>query len=98
MIAGLYGPLLRQRCSDNEGGYAVAVTQWLPDSSFYPSPTMAMQAPPETLAYVAMLNPRGGSDAILTLDTRADTSTYGDVVGRVDMTATGDELHHFGWN
>lgn len=29
----------------------------LPDQSFYPSPTMAMQAPVETLAYVAMLNP-----------------------------------------
>jgi methanethiol oxidase len=76
----------------------VAVTQWLPDRSFYPSPTMAMQAPPETLAYVAMLNPRGGPDALLTLDTRAGTSTYGDVIGRVDMTGVGDELHHFGWN
>ena len=29
----------------------------LPDQSFYPSPTMAMQAPAETLAYVALLNP-----------------------------------------
>ena len=29
----------------------------LPDQSFYPSPTMAMQAPVETLAYVALLNP-----------------------------------------
>ena len=73
-------------------------TQWLPDRSFYPSPAMAMQAPPETLAYVAMLNPRGGHDAILTLDTQQDASTCGDVIGRVDMTATGDELHHFGWN
>ena len=27
----------------------------LPDQSFYPSPTMAMQAPAETLAYVALL-------------------------------------------
>jgi selenium-binding protein 1 len=59
---------------------------------------MAMQAPPETLAYVAMLNPRGGPDALLTLDTRAETASYGSVVSRVDMTAVGDELHHFGWN
>ena len=29
----------------------------LPDETFYPSPTMAMQAPVETLAYVALLNP-----------------------------------------
>jgi selenium-binding protein 1 len=76
----------------------MAPTQWLPDRSFYPSPTMAMQAPPETLAYVAMLNPGGGPDAIMTLDTRPDAATYGDVIGRVNTTATGDELHHFGWN
>ena len=30
---------------------------WRPDPSFYPSPKMAMQAPPEKLAYVALLNP-----------------------------------------
>ena len=27
-----------------------------PDPTFYPSPDMAMQAPPERLAYVALLN------------------------------------------
>ncbi len=27
-----------------------------PDPTFYPSPSMAMQAPPERLAYVALLN------------------------------------------
>jgi len=27
-----------------------------PDPTFYPSPGMAMQAPPERLAYVALLN------------------------------------------
>ncbi|MDQ5819719.1 MAG: selenium-binding family protein, partial [Actinomycetota bacterium] len=30
---------------------------WRPDPSFYPSPRMAMQAPREKLAYVAVLNP-----------------------------------------
>jgi selenium-binding protein 1 len=59
---------------------------------------MAMQAPPETLAYVAMLNPNGGADALLTLDARQGDAAAGEVVGRVDMLATGDELHHFGWN
>jgi len=29
---------------------------WRPDPTFYPSPKMAMQAPPETVAFVAMLN------------------------------------------
>ena len=40
------------------------MARMIPDQSFYPSPGLAMSAPPETLAYVAMLNPRGGSDAI----------------------------------
>ena len=73
------------------------MTQWRPDPSFYPSPAMAMQAPAESLAYVAMLNP-GGRDAILTVDTRRDSSTHAQVMSRVDMPAAGDELHHFGWN
>ena len=31
--------------------------QLLPDETFYPSATMAMTAPPETIAYVTLLNP-----------------------------------------
>jgi hypothetical protein len=30
---------------------------WTPDPTFYPSPRMAMKAPPETLAYVASFDP-----------------------------------------
>ena len=33
-----------------------------PDPTFYPSPRMAMQAPPETLAWVAVINPRWEHD------------------------------------
>ena len=29
-----------------------------PDPTFYPSPTLATQAPPERLAYVSLINPR----------------------------------------
>jgi methanethiol oxidase len=29
----------------------------LPDPTFYPSPRAAREAPPETLAYVALINP-----------------------------------------
>ena len=29
-----------------------------PDPTFYPSPKMAMQSPPERLAYVALINPK----------------------------------------
>ena len=32
----------------------------LPDQSFYPSPTMAMKAPAETIAYVALFKALGG--------------------------------------
>jgi selenium-binding protein 1 len=71
----------------------------LPDQSFYPSPTMAMQAPPETLAYVALLNPDPtASDALAVLDVDPASPGYGAQVARVDMPGVGDELHHFGWN
>jgi methanethiol oxidase len=79
---------------------------WRPDPSFYPSPRMAMQAPREKLAYVAILNPEaalngngdGRPDALAVFDVDQDSETYGQVVGRVDMPNVGDELHHFGWN
>src|SRR6185436_17119425 len=71
---------------------------WKPDPTFYPSPRMAMQAPPEGLAYVAAFNPNndGRPDAMTVVDVAPNSSTYGQVVGRVDMPKTGDELHHFG--
>lgn len=72
---------------------------WRPDQSFYPSAGMAMSAPPERLAYVAMLNPlSGGRDALGVVDVDPASSDYGQIVGRVDMPESGDELHHFGWN
>ncbi len=71
-----------------------------PDPTFYPSPKMAMQAPQEKLAYVALINPtkNGRSDAIGVVDTDPDSSGYGRLVEQVDMPQAGDELHHFGWN
>jgi selenium-binding protein 1 len=76
-------------------------TIWKPDQTFYPSPKMAMSAPREKLAYVVVLNPKsnGGSrpDALAVMDVDPDSSTYLDVVGRVDF-GVGDEVHHFGWN
>lgn len=73
---------------------------WRPDSTFYPSPKMAMQAPPEKLAFVALLNPKndGKPDALAVVDVERGSSSYGQAVGRVDMPHAGDELHHFGWN
>jgi hypothetical protein len=76
-------------------------TIWNPDQTFYPSPKMAMSAPREKLAYVVVLNPKsnGGSrpDALAVMDVDPDSSTYLDVVGRVEF-GVGDEVHHFGWN
>jgi selenium-binding protein 1 len=73
---------------------------WTPDPSFYPSARMAMEAPPERLAYVAMLNADGAArpDALGVVDVDPGSSSYGRILGRVDMPNAGDELHHFGWN
>ena len=72
----------------------------LPDQTFYPSAKMAMEATPEKLAYVALLNPttNNGTDAMAVVDLDPSSKTYGSVVSRVDMPEAGDELHHFGWN
>jgi methanethiol oxidase len=73
--------------------------RWQPDPTFYPSPKMAMEAPAEKLAYVAMLNPTAkGTDAMGVIDVDPESRAYGEMVGRLDMPHAGDELHHFGWN
>jgi selenium-binding protein 1 len=70
-----------------------------PDPTFYPSPRLAMEAPDESLAYVALLRPdKSKPDAIAVVDTRPDSKRYGKVVHRIELTVPGDELHHFGWN
>ena len=73
--------------------------KWLPDQSFYPSPAMATQAPAETLAYVALLNPDpAGNDELAVLEVNSASPGHGTEIARVDMPGAGDELHHFGWN
>jgi methanethiol oxidase len=74
--------------------------RWTPDPTFYPSPALATEAPPEELAYVALLAPEGNGkrDGIGVVDTNAASPTYGQMVGRVDFPNAGNELHHFGWN
>ena len=73
---------------------------WRPDPTFYPSPRSAGAAPPEKLAYVALLNPKfaGRPDAVGVVDVDPSSTSYGKVVGSVEMPNAGDELHHFGWN
>ena len=73
--------------------------RWKPDPTFYPSARMAMQAPEEKLGYVAILNVGGRkADALGVVDLNSESSTYAQLVGRVEMPNAGDELHHFGWN
>jgi selenium-binding protein 1 len=73
---------------------------WKPDPTFYPSPRSAMQAPAEKLAYVVRVNPTGDErpDAITVVDVDPTSGSYGTIVGEVEMTHAGDELHHTGWN
>jgi selenium-binding protein 1 len=61
---------------------------------------MAMDAPREKLAFVALLNPKlkGRHDALAVVDVDPQSKTYSQVVGQVEMPNAGDELHHFGWN
>jgi selenium-binding protein 1 len=70
-----------------------------PDPTFYPTAKMAMEAPPETLAYAITLDARGERpDGLAVLDVDPSSKTYGTEVNRLQMPFAGDELHHFGWN
>lgn len=72
--------------------------QFRPDPTFYPSPKMAMQGPPEKLAYVVALGAKGSPDEMTVVDVDSASPTRGQIVGRLPMPNVGDELHHFGWN
>ena len=58
----------------------------MPDQTFYPSPRMAMQAPPEPLGYVALLNI--GAELLRIWPARRAGG----------FPCDDNELHHFGWN
>src|SRR5438876_10724714 len=68
------------------------------DPTFYASPRLAMQAPPETVAYVIIVNPEKGPDGLAVVDADRNSKTYGTQVSSLTTTHAGDELHHFGWN
>ncbi|MCK6589152.1 MAG: selenium-binding family protein [Polyangiaceae bacterium] len=77
-----------------------------PDPTFYPSPRLAMEAPPERLAYVATLDAAAAlgkpgdhvHDALAVVDLESTSPTYGRIVSLAEVPSLGDELHHFGWN
>lgn len=76
------------------------MTKWKPDPSFYPSPRMAMQAPPEKKGYVATLNygRNNRPDELHVVDLDPASKNYSQSIGKLVMPVAGDELHHFGWN
>ena len=60
------------------------MAHWTPDPTFYPSPRLRpMQAPPETLAYVAAFDPAQARppDAIAVVDVDPDSASYAQIVG-----------------
>src|SRR4029077_2212833 len=69
------------------------------DPTFYRSPSAAIAAPPEGLAYVAAFDPAAAKrDAMAVVDCDASSPAYGQVVGWTELPTAGNELHHFGWN
>ena len=76
------------------------MANWKPDKSFYPSPKEAVAAPPEKLAYVALLNStgQGESDGIGVVDLDPESGSYGQLVHKTEFPNADNELHHFGWN
>ena len=75
------------------------MTRWMPDPTFYPTALDAMRAPPEALAYVALLGTDGVTpDALGVVDTDSASRSYGELVEQVEFPDIGNELHHLGWN
>jgi selenium-binding protein 1 len=71
------------------------------DDRIFASPADAQKSPPEKLAYVVATY--GGTDVkkpdyLATIDLDPQSKTYSQVIHRVKMPNTGDEVHHFGWN
>ncbi|MCH2180055.1 MAG: selenium-binding family protein [Mariniblastus sp.] len=61
----------------------------------------AMQASPETIAYIPTIYAGTGvqkPDYLATIDVDPKSPAYGTVIHRLPMPNIGDELHHFGWN
>src|ERR1700748_1724948 len=70
-----------------------------PDPTFYASPKLAMEAPPETLAYTLLLRPDFSKpDALAVVDEKAGSHTVSKVVDPRPLPYTVYEFHHFSWN
>lgn len=71
----------------------------MPDPTIYRTPSDAVAAPPEKLAYVVGFDRSAQHpDALIVIDVDPESATYGKVRSRGELPGRGDELHHFGWN
>lgn len=69
------------------------------DPTFHATPRLAMEAPPETLAYLLLLSPGGAKpDALAVVDVDPASKRFSEIVSVLEMPNRGDEFHHFGWN
>jgi selenium-binding protein 1 len=57
-----------------------------------------MQAPDESLAYVATCRVSGQPDALWVVDLAPYSPRYGQRIDAVELPYAGDEIHHLGWN
>ena len=67
----------------------------------YASPEEAIKAPREKLLYSIAIYTGTGiqkPDYLATVDADPESSTYSQVIDRLEMPGIGDELHHMGWN
>ena len=67
----------------------------------YASPAEAILAPREQVVYTICIYTGTGiekPDYLATIDADESSSTYGQVISRLEMPVIGDELHHMGWN
>ncbi len=61
----------------------------------------AIKSPRETVAYLPSIYAGTNVDKpdyLATIDLDPASSTYGQIIHRLEMPNIGDELHHFGWN
>lgn len=70
-----------------------------PDPTFHASPRLAMEAPPEKLAFTLMLSPDFSQpDGVAVVNVDRSSADFGKIVNTLYMPNKGDEFHHFGWN
>jgi selenium-binding protein 1 len=72
-----------------------------PSTPGYASPQQAIRAPREKLLFVACTyagTAIAAPDYLAVVDVDPHSPRYSQVIHRLAMTQSGDELHHFGWN